>query len=68
MKEEKEKVQQGKNPFYFKRGLIKIMAMKAKIEEMKEKGEYKEYARKKRKREKTEERASMNAIPHKRRE
>ena len=68
VKDEKEKVKTGKVPFFFKRGVIKMMAMKEKIEEMKESGEFNEYRRKKRKRQMYEDKFAPNQIPRKRRD
>jgi ribosomal RNA-processing protein 36 len=68
IKEEKNKVKEGKRPFFFKKGVIKMMALKEKIDEMKETGEYQEYRRKKRKREIYSEKFAVNQIPRKRRE
>ncbi|OMJ87530.1 hypothetical protein SteCoe_10704 [Stentor coeruleus] len=66
-KEEKEKVQKGKKPFFLKKGLIKMMAMKEKMEDLKVQGKYEDYIRKKRKREKTMQRSEAFALPSERR-
>lgn len=67
MKAEKEKIKTGKRPFFFKKGLVKIMALNEKIEEMKANGTYDEYKRKKRKREISGEKSGLWEIEKKRR-
>lgn len=67
IKEEKQKVKAGKKPYFFKKGIVKMMALKEKIEEMKENGTYDAYKRKKRKREISDEKSKLYEVEKKRR-
>lgn len=67
IREEKQKVKTGKRPYFFKKGLVKMMALKEKIEEMKENGTYDAYKRKKRKREISGEKSGLWEVEKKRR-
>ena len=67
MKNEREKIKKGKKPFFFKKGMIKMLAMKEKISELKQTGQYQEYSRKKRKREISNEKSELFSLPSSRR-
>ncbi|CAG9317091.1 unnamed protein product [Blepharisma stoltei] len=66
MKEEREKVKAGKKPYFFKKKIIKMQAMKEKLEELKETGEISKYLKRKRKRETAKETAEVNKAHKKR--
>ena len=57
--QEREKVKQGKKPFYFNKKLIRMRAMQEKMQELKESGGLRKYLKKKRKREQSREAAAV---------